>query len=196
MNRFTCHAAAVAVGLFVLCAPGAARAQSDPFVGQLQQFATVWCPSDWARADGSLISISENAALYSLIGTQFGGDGVTTLALPDLRDRSPVGMSVAAPLGTVAGQASTTLTNAQLPIHVHGFNADPTPPVSNSPADSMMGLFPVGQPIYAPPSATPDTPMNARLVAPAGGSQPMPTQMPALATNWCIALNGIYPQRP
>lgn len=197
MNRFTPHAAAALLGLTVLGVQGEARARADQFsLGQLQQFGASWCPAQWSPADGSLLAIAENTALYSLIGTQFGGDGVTTFALPDLRDRAPTGMSNVSVLGTASGQTAATLTLAQLPMHGHGFNGDPTPPASNSPADSMMGLFPTVQPVYAPTTATPDTPMNAGMAVPAGGSQPLPTQMPALAVNWCIALEGVFPSRP
>lgn len=197
MNRLTAYTAAALLGLAVLGAQGQARAQANQFyIGQLQQFGTNWCPEQWARADGSLLSIAQNTVLFSLIGTQFGGDGVNTFALPDLRGRAPMGASNSAPVGLIIGQSATTLSLAQLPMHTHGFFGDPTPPVSNGPANSMMGLFGAGQPIYAPTSATPDTPMNPTMVQPAGQSMPMSTQMPVLATNWCIALAGVYPSRP
>ncbi len=190
-------AAVAALGLASLGAQGPARAQaSDFYVGQLGQFGTNWCPDGWHRADGSLLSIAAESMLFSLIGTTFGGDGINTFALPDLRDRAPVGMSSTKPLGAVVGAASTIMIATQLPAHTHGFNADPTPPVGNSPGNSMLGVFPAGQAIYASPAAAPDTPMNFGLVQPTGNSQPVPTQMPVLPTNWCIALSGTYPQRP
>lgn len=188
-------AAAAALGLAVFGTPGSARAQ-DFYVGQLQQFGYNWCPENWHRADGSLQSISANQALYAVIGTTFGGDGVNTFALPDLRDRAPVSQSNTLPLGAMVGTASVTLLQLQLPSHTHGFNADPTPPAGNSPANSMLGVFPTGQPIYAAPAATPNTPMNTGMVQPAGQSQPVPIQMPVLATNWCVALYGVFPQHP
>lgn len=196
MTRFRA-ALATAAALAALAGQSEARAQSlDFFVGQLQQFATPWCPDDWARADGSLVAISQNSQLFALIGTRFGGDGVTTFGLPDLRDRAPTGATASHPVGTTFGQPATTLLQANLPAHSHGFYADPTAPVVNSPSNSMMGVFPAGQSIYAGPSATPNAPMRPGVAAPAGGSQPMPTQSPVLATNWCIALNGVFPSRP
>jgi len=188
-------AAAAALGLATFAAHGSARAQ-DFYVGQLQQFGYNWCPEGWHRADGSLLAISANEVLYAVIGTTFGGDGVNTFAVPDLRDRAPVSQSGTLPLGAMVGSSSVTMIQTQLPPHTHGFNADPTPPAGNSPANSMLGVFPVGQPIYAPPAATPNTPMNPRMVQPAGQSQPVSIQMPVLATNWCVALYGVFPQRP
>ena len=197
MTQFKRHAIAALLGLAALGAQTEARAQTFEFyVGQLQQFGTDWCPSNWARANGQLLAIAQNQALFSLLGTRFGGDGRNTFGLPDLRDRAPVHMSGNLPLGAMVGHSSTTLTPSQLPSHSHGFNADPTGPVSNSPADSMMGAFPPGQPIYGPSSEVPNTPMHPGMAAFAGGGAPVPTQSPVLATNWCIALTGIYPSRP
>lgn len=186
---------AAALGFAVFGVHGSARAQ-EFYLGQLQQFGYNWCPNDWQRADGSLLSIAANSALFSLIGTTFGGDGVNTFAVPDLRDRAPISQSSTLPLGAMVGTSSTTMLQVQLPMHTHGFNADPTPPAGNSPANSMLGVFPSGQSIYAPPSAGPNTPMNPGMVQPAGQSQPVPIQMPVLATNWCMALYGVFPQHP
>jgi microcystin-dependent protein len=197
MTRVASYLAGAILGLAALATHADARAQSSDFyIGQLQQFGTSWCPQGWARADGSLISISQNTALFSLLGTRFGGNGTTTFALPDLRDRAPVGMSNNLPLGSATGSSQHTIQLSQLPRHEHDFHADPTGPVSNSPADSMMGLFPAGRPIYAGPASSPNMPMNPGMVATAGGSMPVTTQMPILATNWCIAMSGIYPSRP
>lgn len=197
MIRFKHHAIAAALGMAALGAHTEARAQTLEFyIGQLQQFGTSWCPKDWAMANGQLLPIAQNQALFSLLGTTFGGDGRATFALPDLRDRAPVHQSSSMPLGAQTGQSSATLTVAQLPSHDHGFFADPTGPVSNSPADSMMGVFPDSLPIYGTSSEEPNTPMKAGMAAVAGGGAAVPTLSPVLATNWCIALTGIYPSRP
>lgn len=199
MRRSTLHlaVATAALGLAAFGGPDRATAQtSDFYVGQLQQFGMNWCPRGWASANGALLPIASNTTLFSVIGTTYGGDGRTTFALPDLRDRAPVGMSGTLPIGAAAGQSSVTLTVAELPAHTHDFNGDPTPGVSNDPTNSMMGEFPAGASIYAPPSGTPNEPMNTAMAVPAGGSQPVSVQMPVLATSWCIALSGIYPQRP
>lgn len=174
-----------------LATPAAAQ---DNFVGELQQFATGWCPEGWHRADGTLLAIAPNTVLFSVIGTTYGGNGTVTFALPDLRTRMPVGYSSQWPLGAMAGMSSTTLLSINLPSHAHGLQADDTGPVSNSPAGAMLGTFPASSPIYS--SGAGVSPMNMAVVQPAGGSQPVQTQSPVLATNWCIALEGIYPQRP
>lgn len=174
-----------------LASPAVAQ---DNFVGQVQQFATSWCPDGWHRADGSLLAIAQYDVLFSLIGTTYGGNGTVTFALPDLRTRMPVGYSSQWPLGAMAGMSSTTLLSINLPSHAHGLQADDTGPVSNSPAGAMLGTFPASSPIYS--SGAGVSPMNIAVVQPAGGSQPVATQSPVLATNWCIALEGIYPQRP
>lgn len=197
MTRFKNHLIAAVVGVAAFGAHAEARAQTLEFyVGQLEQFGTNWCPKDWAPANGQLISIAQNQVLFSLIGTTYGGDGRVTFALPDLRGRAPVHNSDSLPIGAPVGQSSTTLTVAELPTHGHGFFADPTGPVSNSPADSMMGAFPTSLAIYGTSSETPNTPMHPGMAGLAGGNQPVPTQSPILATNWCIAMTGVYPSRP
>lgn len=197
MTRFKSHAIAAVLGLAALGANAEARAQTfDFYVGQLQQFGTNWCPRDWAPANGQLMSVAQNQVLFAVLGNTYGGDGRTTFALPDLRDRAPVHRSSNLPIGASVGQAFTTLTVGQLPTHAHDFFADPTGPVSNSPADSMMGAFPSGQPIYGTSSEVPNTPMNPGMAGLSGGGQPIPTLSPVLATSWCIALTGIFPPRP
>jgi microcystin-dependent protein len=183
------------LGFAALGVHGPARAQ-DVYLGQLQQFGTNWCPKYWALANGQTRAIAPNQALYSLLGVTFGGNGVTTFALPDLRERAPAGMTPTAPLGTPYGETWTTLTIGQLAAHTHAFDGDPTAGASNSPLNSMMGDYPSGQAIYGPPEASPDTPMNPMMISLAGGNQPVMTLSPILATNWCIALAGIYPSRP
>lgn len=187
--------AAAVLGFAALGAQGEARAQ-DFYIGQLQQFGTNWCPKYWAPANGQLMSIAQNQALFSLLGITFGGDGITTFALPDLRERAPAGMSPSAPLGTAYGQTWTTLTVGQLAAHIHSFNGDPTAGVNNSPTNSMMGDYPLDQAIYGGAEAPLDTPMNPAMIGMTGGGQPVLTLSPILATNWCIALSGVYPSRP
>lgn len=197
MTINTIRLAAAALCLAVLGLQGEARAQtSDFYMGQLQQFGTAWCPSGWARADGGVYAISQHSALFSLLGTRYGGNGVTTFAVPDLRDRMPIGASNVWPAGTVTGQSSVSILPTQMPAHTHGFYADPTAPVSNSPANSMMGVYPATAAVYAPANASPNVVMNPMMIAPAGGSLPLSTQTPVLATNWCIALTGTFPVRP
>lgn len=166
----------------------------DQFVGQLQQFGMNWCPVDWHRADGTLLAISQYSTLYSLIGTTYGGNGSVTFALPDLRTRAPIGYNSQLPLGAMTGTSSTTLLQFNLPAHSHSLQGDETGPVTNQPNGSMLGTFPPGTPIYS--SGNGAIPLNYQVVQVAGGNQPVQTQSPILATNWCIALYGIYPSRP
>jgi len=199
MKRTRLHTALAAATL-ALAAFGAqtsARAQTDGFyIGQLQQYGYNWCPLGWAQANGALLSIAQNSALFALLGTTFGGDGQVTFALPDLRDRAPVGYSNTNPLGEPYGQSSTTLTINNLPMHSHTAFGDPTGPVGPNPSGSMLGLFNVSSKIYAASSSVPSKPMNPMVVTFTGNSFPMSTQMPVLATNWCIALEGVFPSHP
>ena len=174
-----------------LASPAAAQ---DPFIGELQQFATNWCPRDWHRADGTLLPISQFSTLYSLIGTTYGGNGIQTFALPDLRARAPIGYSSQMPLGAMTGVSSTTLLSIHLPAHTHNLQGDETGPVTNQPNGSMLGTFPSGSSIYS--SGNGQLPMNYHVVQIAGGNQSVSIQSPILATNWFIALYGIYPPRP
>lgn len=174
-----------------LASPAAAQ---DQFIGQLQQFGMNWCPQDWHRADGALLPVSEYSALFSLIGTTYGGNGTQTFALPDLRTRAPIGYSPQVPLGAMTGTSSTTLTSINLPAHSHNLQGDETGPVTNQPNGSMLGTFPAGTPIYS--SGNGALPLNPQVVQITGGNQPVQTQSPVLATNWCIALYGIYPSQP
>lgn len=181
----------IAVGLSALASP--ARAQ-EPILGQLQQFGTYWCPEGWMRAAGQLLPVAGNEALYSLLGTTYGGNGTVTFAVPDLRERAPIGYTTQLPLGVMTGHSQTTLISTNLPSHTHQMRADSSTPVAGSPNGAMLGTFAV--PVYAPPNAPLATIMHPMMVQPTGANQPVTTQSPILATNWCIALEGIYPQRP
>lgn len=197
MKRTKLHAAlaASALALAAFGAQGVAHAQ-DFYVGQMQQFGTNWCPDGWLRADGSLVSISQYEVLYSLIGTTYGGDGQTTFALPNLQDRWPIGWSSTNPIGAAVGNSQITVTTNQMPMHSHSFSADPTGPVGPNPQDSMLGLFPTGQNIYAATTATPTVGLNPMAVTTAGSSIPVEVQSPTLVTNWCIAWVGVFPTHP
>ncbi len=164
---------------------------SDPFLGELRLFPYTFSPQGWAACDGQLLPISQNTALFSLLGTTYGGNGVTTFALPDLRGRVPVhqgqgpGLSDRT-LGEQDGAEATTLTTAQLPAHTH------LPAVSSAEASTNRpaGAVPARGGEYAP---TPDG--SGAPSSPTGGSQPVPLLQPYLVLRWCIALNGIYPSR-
>jgi microcystin-dependent protein len=196
MKQFTVIGLAAASGLALLCGAAPAAAQSEPILGQVTLFATNWCPQGWLQANGATLPIPQYTALFSLYGTTYGGDGVTNFALPNLGGRAPVSWSGALQIGTQAGSPTTNLTVAQMPAHTHQVFGTSAATSTNSPAGGTLGTFPAGQPIYAANTATPDILMHAGVVGVTGGNQPVPIQSPVLAMNWCVATEGVYPQRP
>jgi microcystin-dependent protein len=180
---------------------------AEPFIGQIMMFGGNFAPKGWATCDGQLLSIAQNTALFSILGTTYGGDGQTTFGLPDLRGRVPVhqgqgpGLSPYT-LGEVTGVENVTLIQTQIPAHTHvaasavNVAASSLAP-TDTPADSVL-TGGGGINIYTP---TPDgsTKMNAGMVTttvqPSGGSQPHDNIQPLLCINFCIALEGIFPSR-
>jgi microcystin-dependent protein len=171
---------------------------SEPFVGEIRLFGFNFAPLGWALCDGQLLTISQNDALFSLLGTTFGGDGVNTFALPDLRGRvtvHPDGGSIRQ--GQKSGSENVTLTVNQLPAHAHALNANPN-------AGNQVG----GQNNVLAKSVNPSrgsrssfgaaqnlTGMNQGCIGNAGGSQPHPNMQPYQVVNFSISLFGIYPSR-
>ena len=176
----------------------------DPYLGEIQQFGGNYCPRGYAPTNGQLLSISQNSALFSLLGTTYGGDGRTTFALPDLRGRAMVGVGRGNGLandyrwGEKFGVETTTLTTNNLPSHSHSatLRAQNAAGVSDNPANGLLADFPDGQPIYAAGRA--DTNMNsgAIQVGNTGANQPFNNLQPSIAVTTCIAITGVYPSRP
>lgn len=170
---------------------------SEPFVGEIRMFAGNFAPRGWAFCDGQLLAVSQNDALFSLLGTIYGGDGRTTFGLPDLRGRIPLhagtgpGLSPRR-LGSKGGSERETLTVNQLASHSHDFNANraAADEVSLQGRVTAMG---VGVNLYA--NANQDVSMASNMIANTGGSQPHTNLMPTLCVNFIIALFGIYPSR-
>lgn len=186
----------------------------DPFLGEIRMFAGGYAPVDWAFCNGQLLQISDNQALYSLLGTAWGGDGVRTFGVPDLRGRLPVGQGAgpgltARTLGQTGGSSQVNLTIANFPAHTHALNACTQPGTSMAPAagNQTMGLSacivpPTGKVVrYAPPSASP-APVQQVMADGAivntinAGGQPHDNVMPYLAVSYIICLRGMYPDRP
>lgn len=198
---------------------------SEPFIGEIVMFGGNFAPRNWMFCNGQLLSISQNTALFSILGTTYGGDGVTTFALPDLRGRVPVhagngpGLNPVV-LGEKAGTSSTTLTINQLPPHTHtavltapsvtvtvpAANAAATTqtPVGNIPAQAQQpGRTPILADAYAAPSAatgslggvTATATGGSVAVGIAGGGQPISTMPPYLGVNFIIATQGLFPSR-
>lgn len=172
----------------------------DPFVGEIRVFAGNFAPRGWASCQGQLLPISQNTALYSLLGTQYGGDGRTTFALPNLQGRVPVNQGQGTGLsnymmGQVGGEASHTLTTTEMPGHTHSFNADTLNVTTPSPAGALFGQSGgrQGFSYYAPSSST--VTMGGNMVGVGGGNQAHDNQQPFLVLNYIIALIGIFPPR-
>ncbi len=171
---------------------------SEPFVGEIRMFAGNFAPRGWAFCDGQLLAVSQNDALFSLLGTIYGGDGRTTFGLPDLRGRIPIhagsgpGLSPRR-LGAKAGAEKVTLTVNQLPSHGHGFYARNATSTENNPQGNLIGELPGGQLIYSEDTA--DANLSSSAVANIGGSRSHTNLQPFLCINFIIALVGIYPSR-
>jgi microcystin-dependent protein len=167
---------------------------SEPFIGEIRMFGGNFAPRGWAFCNGQLLSISQNTALFSLIGTFYGGDGQTTFALPDLRSRVPMHQGqgpglTAYGVGEQAGTETVTLITSQMPAHNHVVNASNGPVNSTRPANAV----PAKGGSYT--TANPDTTMHPAAVGSAGGSQPHGNRQPSLCVSFIIAMEGIFPSR-
>lgn len=169
-----------------------------PFLGEIKMFAFNFAPRGWALTNGQLLAIAQNQALFSLLGTTYGGNGQTTFALPDLRDRTPLhfgnGPFGSVLHGSVGGEASHTLSLTELPAHGHGVAATTAnaPPTAIGPENALPATA-THQP-YRSGTVQPVA-MKTGLVQNAGGGQPHSNLQPYLAVNFCIALQGIFPSR-
>ena len=172
----------------------------NQFLGEIRMFAGSYAPAGWALCQGQLMPISQNTALYSLLGTTYGGDGRSTFALPNMQGNTPMCAGQGAglssyPPGATGGTANVTLTTQQLATHTHALNAGTAQSDTPQPANNYFGAGSTRLThLYA--SASASTPMAANIVAIAGGSQAHSNQQPALVLNFGIALQGIYPPRP
>jgi microcystin-dependent protein len=176
---------------------------SDDWLGEIRAFSYSKVPSGWHQCDGTLLQVSQNNALFSLLGNRYGGDGRVTFALPDLRGRVPLHMNPAdsscAMVGQTGGMDSVTLTTAQIPAHTHIVNAA----TSNGNTPNPAAAFPAAVPpqatssaplIYGPPSSN-STTLNPGSVLDTGTSQGHENRQPTMALNWCICISGVYPTR-
>src|SRR5690242_1966413 len=171
----------------------------DPFLGEIRLFGFNFAPTGWALCQGQLMSIAQNSALFSLLGTQFGGDGIQTFALPDLRGRVPLGQGQGPGLtprvvGEQSGQENHTLLTAEMPAHNHPVSANQNAN-SVSPAGCMPSNDSRGTPYNVYATASDGTVMSPAMIGLTGGNQPHNNMQPNLCINYCIALNGIYPSR-
>jgi len=169
---------------------------SEPFLGEIRMFGGNFAPAGWAFCNGQLLPISQNTALFSLLGTTFGGNGVQTFALPDLRSRIPVGQGQGPGLqnyiiGEQFGQETVTLTASQLGSHSHAVSASSTSS-STSPSAALYATSPTLTPYSG---AAPSAPMAGSMVGNNSGGQPHNNIMPNLCVSFIIALQGVFPSR-
>jgi microcystin-dependent protein len=187
------------IGLFAILSMGKANAQQvETFLGEIRMFAGNFAPTGWAFCQGQLLPIAQNQALFSLLGTTYGGDGRTSFALPDLRGRVPVGFGQGPGLsnreiGEKFGSELVTLNINQMPSHNHTVNAVTSEGNQNLPTNSLPANTKTLDKEYSDANA--NTTMKATMVNPTGGSQPFGVSQPSLGVNFIIALQGIYPSR-
>lgn len=173
---------------------------SEPFIAEIRMFGFNYAPRGWAQCNGQIMQIAQNSALFSLIGTTYGGNGTTTFGLPNLQGRAALhwgqgpGLSSRS-IGQTGGTANVTLSQAQIPQHTHAVNAsannaDQASPTNNAWATGVVGRGNVN--LY---SSTTDSTMNPAALSPAGGNQPHDNMPPYLVMNFCMAIQGIYPSR-
>lgn len=178
----------------------------EPTIGEVRLFAGNFAPRGWAFCQGQLLSIAQNTALFSILGTTYGGNGQTTFALPNLSSRVPVGPGTGPGLpGVVEGQMwgseTNTLLITNLPAHNHIMegNMNPADGTLNNPVNAYMGAGPVdrttGAPVNTRFASTANASMAADSVGIAGGSQPVNNIQPSLGLNYIIATVGVFPSR-
>lgn len=170
-----------------------------PYIGEIRLFGFGRIPTDWAACNGQLLPISEYEALFTLIGTIYGGDGQTTFAVPDLRGRVPISLGQGPGLsnyvlGQRAGQDEVTLTSTQMPSHSHSLMATANPGTTATPGTGVHLAATTNGTMYAPQAnITSMTVMAPISVTVAGDGMPHDNIMPTLVANYCIALYGIFP---
>jgi microcystin-dependent protein len=172
---------------------------ADPFVAEIRIFPFFFAPKGWAFCDGQLLPLSQNTALFSLVGTFYGGDGKSNFALPNLQDNAPMhpgqgnGLSQHF-LGEMGGTPYVTLLESEIPIHAHGVLAGANFDVgdNNNPNANIMAKSASG---FAYFGAQNLTQMSDETLTPAGGDQPHNNMQPYLTLNFCIALQGVFPPR-
>lgn len=178
---------------------------ADYYLGEIRMFTCAYAPQTWHLCDGSLLNVQQNAALYSLIGTKFGGDGKTTFGLPDLRGRVMAGVLPSNPsfqqLGTTGGAETVAIDVTQMPPHTHDFNITNTPgtvglnteilanPVGKDTAGNVVHVN-----VYNT-NVTTSTTLNAASIGSVGSGQGHNNMQPFTTVNFCIAIQGLYPQR-
>jgi microcystin-dependent protein len=165
---------------------------AEPFLGELKMISWDWTPKGWAFCNGQVMPINQNQALFSLLGTTYGGDGRTTFGLPDLRGKVPIHFGAGWSMGNIGGESAHTLSSAEMPAHNHFVVADTADGSATPPANPRLAAS-VGQPLYGPAANL--VTMAANSISNTGGSQAHLNDQPYTVVNFIIALQGIFPSQ-
>jgi microcystin-dependent protein len=184
---------------------------SQPYLGQIEAFAFGFVPKGWQACQGQLLPIAQNQALFSLLGTTYGGNGIQTFGLPDLRGRAAMGQGNGSGLtqrviGETVGEENHTILITEVPMHNHLLQTTPNSPTSNNvdtpgptvllgPATAAQGNNPIPINPYIPTPPNPTIPMSPAAIGLNNGGQPHANMMPFLVVEFCIAMAGIFPSR-
>jgi microcystin-dependent protein len=166
---------------------------ATPYISEIRHFPWNWAPKNWALCDGRLLPISQNQALFALLGTTYGGNGIQNFALPDLRSRAAIHFNMSFSLGEMGGVENATLLTGNLPIHNHGFEGSNASGNKFDPGDLLLATNGGNHNFYGP--VTNLQPLNPTSVALVGGNQPHNNMQPYLVLNYCIAIYGVFPSR-
>jgi len=164
---------------------------AEPFLAEIRLMSFTFAPKGWALCNGQLLPINQNQALFSLLGTTFGGDGRVNFALPDLRGRTPIHVGSGHTLGERGGEQAHTLSIAETPTHTHVSNASSNPASTNTPTNALVLAASTASQLYA--GASNLAAMAPNSLANVGGSQAHQNMQPFLTISFCIALQGIFP---
>jgi microcystin-dependent protein len=184
---------------FLICSPAAHAQATDAFIGQILMVSFQFAPRGWALCNGQILPIEQNQALFSLLGTTFGGDGIRTFALPDLRGRVPIHQGTDPATGTsfilgqTGGEEQVTLTISQIPTHTHSLSAESAVGNSNNPSGNVWGAQ-SRLDVYSSSSSA-DVAMSSSSISGTGGNLPHDNHSPYLTINYIIALTGVFPSR-
>jgi microcystin-dependent protein len=172
---------------------------ADPFVAEIRIFPFNFAPKGWAFCDGQLLPLSQNTALFSLLGTTYGGDGKSNFALPDMQGNAPMhpgqgpGLSLH-DLGETGGSETVSLLESEIPAHSHAQMAASVSATKSDPTGNSFARVSGATP-FLPPAGAPLAQMSDNVIAPAGGDQPHNNMQPYLTLSFCIALQGVFPPR-
>jgi microcystin-dependent protein len=164
---------------------------TEPYLSEIAIFSFNFAPKRWAPCNGQLLPINQNQALFSLLGTTYGGDGRVNFGLPNMGGRVPIGEGNGHNLGERAGTTAHTLNINEMPAHTHVVNAVNSSPNASAPANNSFAA----QTGFSPYGTTPQAAMPDQVGSVVGGSQAHPNMSPFLCLNFCIALTGVYPSR-